>query len=80
MVVEQVLSSSSGLTALGAGVAIAGAAIATGIAQGSIGAAGMGLLAEKESSLPSVILLIALPETLVILGFVVAFLLIGKMG
>ncbi len=79
MVLEQVLSG-SGLIAVGAGLAIGLSAIATGMAQASIGAAGMGLLAEKESSTPIVILLLALPETVVILGFVVAFLLLGKIG
>jgi len=79
MVVEQVLTN-GGLLGVGAGLAIGLGAVATGIAQGSIGAAGLGMIAEKESSLPLVILFVAIPETLVILGFVIAFILIGKMG
>ncbi len=62
----------SGLAAVGAGLAVGLAAIGTGIAQSRIGAAGLGVIAEKPNMLGSVILLIALPETMVILGFAVA--------
>ncbi len=62
----------SGLVAIGAGIAILGGAMATAWAQASIGSALMGLLAEKDDS--RALLFLALPETMVILGFVVAFL------
>lgn len=62
----------AGLMAIGAGLAIGLAAIGTGYAQGRIGSAGMGALAEKPELLGRVILLIAIPETVVILGFAVA--------
>lgn len=61
-----------GLAAVGAGLAIGLAAIGTGIAQSRIGAAGLGVIAEKPNMLGQVILLIALPETMVILGFAIA--------
>ena len=61
-----------GLLALGAGLAIGLAGLGTGIAQSRIGAAGVGAIAEKPESLGVVIILLALPETVVILGFVVA--------
>jgi V/A-type H+/Na+-transporting ATPase subunit K len=61
-----------GLAAIGAGVAVGLAAIGTGIAQSRIGAAGLGVIAEKPHLLGQVILLIAIPETMVILGFAVA--------
>ena len=61
-----------GLIAVGAGLAIGLSAIGTGLAQGHIGSAGMGALAEKPEMIGTVILLIALPETMVILGFAVA--------
>ena len=61
-----------GLTAIGAGLAVGLAAIGTGLAQGRIGSAGVGAIAEKPESLGTVILLVALPETMVILGFAVA--------
>ena len=62
----------AGLTAIGAGLAVGLAALATGIAQSRIGAAGAGTLAEKPELLGLVILLLAIPETMVILGFAVA--------
>ena len=61
-----------GLTAIGAGLAVGLAAIGTGLAQSRIGAAGAGVIAEKPEMLGSIILLIAIPETMVILGFAVA--------
>ena len=63
---------STGLLAIGAGLAVGLAAIGTGLAQGRIGSAGVGAVAEKPEILGSVILLIAIPETMVILGFAVA--------
>jgi len=66
----------SGLTAIGAGLAIGLAAVGTGLAQGRIGAAGAGVIAEKPESLGTMILLIAIPETMVILGFAVAAMLL----
>jgi V/A-type H+/Na+-transporting ATPase subunit K len=62
----------AGLTAIGAGLAIGLAAIGTGIAQGHIGSAGAGVIAEKPEALGTMILLVAIPETMVILGFAVA--------
>jgi V/A-type H+-transporting ATPase subunit K len=64
--------SDRGLLALGAGLAIGLAGLGTGIAQSRIGAAGVGAIAEKPESLGVVIILLAIPETVVILGFVVA--------
>lgn len=61
-----------GLLAIGAGLAVGLAAIATGIAQSRIGSAGAGAIAEKPELLGAIILLIAIPETMVILGFAVA--------
>ncbi len=62
----------TGLLAIGAGLAVGMAAIGTGLAQSRIGAAGAGVLAEKPEMLGPIILLIAIPETMVILGFAVA--------
>ena len=66
-----------GLVAIGAGIAILGGALATAWAQASIGSALMGLLAEKDD--PRALLFLALPETMVILGFVVAYLIISTL-
>ena len=69
-----------GLLAIGAGLAVGLGAIATGYAQARIGAAGMGALAEKPELAGRVILLVAVPETLVILGFAVAAMIIILLG
>ena len=69
-----------GLLGIGAGLAIGLAALATGYAQARIGAAGIGALAEKPELTGRVILLLALPETLVILGFAVAAMIILLLG
>lgn len=61
-----------GLIAIGAGLAVGLGAIGTGIAQSRIGSAGIGAIAEKPELTGRVILLVAIPETLVILGFAVA--------
>jgi V/A-type H+-transporting ATPase subunit K len=61
-----------GLLALGAGLAIGLGAIGTGIAQSRIGAAGAGVIAEKPELTGLMIVLLAIPETVVILGFVIA--------
>ena len=62
----------TGLIAIGAGIAVGLSAFATGYAQARIGAAAMGLIAEKPEMAGRAILLVAIPETLVILGFAVA--------
>jgi len=61
-----------GLIAAAAAVAVGLCAIGTGLAQSRIGAAGAGTIAEKPEASGTVILLLAIPETMVILGFVVA--------
>jgi V/A-type H+-transporting ATPase subunit K len=65
-----------GLIAIGAALAVGLTALATGIAQGRIGAAGAGTIAEKPESTGTIILLVAIPETMVILGFVIAIVLV----
>jgi len=69
-----------GLLAIGAGLAVGLGAIATGYAQARIGSAGIGALAEKPELTGRVILLVAIPETLVILGFAVAAMIIVLLG
>ncbi len=60
------------LIAFAAALAIGLTAMATAWAQSKIGAAGSGTLAEKPELSGTVVILIAIPETMVILGFVVA--------
>jgi V/A-type H+-transporting ATPase subunit K len=64
--------------ALAASLAIAIPAIATAWAQSRIGAAGAGAIAEKPELRGSILILLAIPETMVILGFVVAILILGR--
>jgi V/A-type H+-transporting ATPase subunit K len=60
------------IIAFAAALAIGLSALATGWAQSRIGAAGAGALAEKPELTATVIILVAIPETMVILGFVIA--------
>lgn len=63
-----------------AAVAMIVSAIATAWAQSRIGSAGAAALAEKPELATTVIILVAIPETMTILGFVVAMLLILGVG
>ncbi|HET6364871.1 MAG TPA: hypothetical protein VEP69_04860 [Thermodesulfovibrionales bacterium] len=60
------------LIAFCAALAISLTAMATAWAQGRIGSAGAGSLAEKPELTGTIVILVAIPETMVILGFVVA--------
>ncbi len=68
----------SGMVALGAGLAIGLGALGTAWAQSAIGSSGMGLIAEKPEEFTKVLIALALPETLVIFGLVIAYLLVQK--
>ena len=61
--------------ALGAGIAIAGAGLGTGRAQSAVGAAGAGAITEKPELFGNILILFAIPETIVVFGFVIAILL-----
>ena len=61
------------LICFAAALAIGVSAIATAWAQSRIGAAGAGTIAERPEMTGTVIILLAIPETMVILGFVVAY-------
>ena len=65
-----------GLIAVGAGIAIAGGALGTAWAQSAIGAAGMGLIAEKDGKEGIALIMLAIPETIVLFGTVVAYLIL----
>jgi V/A-type H+/Na+-transporting ATPase subunit K len=67
------------VVALSAALAIGISAVATAWVQSRIGSAGAGALAEKPEVRGAIIVMLAIPETLVILGFVVAVLILtGK--
>jgi V/A-type H+-transporting ATPase subunit K len=64
------------LFSLAAAVVMAGGLIGTGIAQQGIGAAGMGIIAEKPEKFGQVLFFFVIPETLWIIGFVLGVILL----
>ncbi len=56
------------------------AAIATAWAQSRIGAAGAAAMAEKPEIATTVVIMIAIPETVAVLGFVIAVLIVLRGG
>lgn len=65
---------------LSAALAVGLPALATAWAQSRIGSAGAASLAEKPELTGTMIILVAIPETMVILGFVVAVLILFRTG
>lgn len=66
------------LLAFAAAIALGMSAVATAWVQSRVGASGAGTLAEKPELTATVIILLAIPETIVILGFVVAAMILLK--
>ena len=69
-----------GEIALSAALTILGTGVATAWAEKVIGAASVGALAEKPELFGRVLPLIVIPETIVIFGLIIAFLLLGKIA
>ncbi len=67
-------------TYLAAALAVGIPALATAWAQSRIGSAGAATIAEKPELTTTVILLVAIPETMVILGFVIAVMILLGTG
>jgi V/A-type H+-transporting ATPase subunit K len=63
-----------------AAIVLSIAALATAWAQSKIGTAGAAALAEKPELAGTIVILVAIPETMVILGFIVAVLIILRSG
>lgn len=63
-----------------AAVTVGVCALATAWVQSRIGSAGAGALAEKPELRGAILVMLAIPETLVILGFVVAVLMLTGKG
>jgi V/A-type H+-transporting ATPase subunit K len=66
--------------ALSAALVLCISALATAWAQSRIGAAGAATLAEKPELSATIIILVAIPETMVILGFVTAVVILRGAG
>ena len=76
-IVEAAKETSRGYMAIGAGLAIGLAGIGTGVAQSHTGAAAVGAVAEDRGNFANSLIFIAIPETVVILGFVIANQILG---
>ncbi len=75
----EVLTTAGGLLGVGAGLALGLGAIGTGLAQQQIIPAVFGAIAEDPKLMGKGLFFILLPETLVIFGFAIAMLLMGRM-
>ncbi len=73
----ETLISDVGMKAVGAALAIGFSAIAAAIAEKDIGAAAVGAMAEKEELFVKGLIMTVLPETIVLFGFVIAYLILG---
>jgi len=71
-------AANAGLLGLAAAMAVGLGAIGTAWAQSRIGAAAAGAIAERPEMGGLMLVFLALPETMVILGFLVAFFVLGK--
>ncbi|NOQ55200.1 MAG: V-type ATP synthase subunit K [Nanohaloarchaea archaeon] len=65
------------LTAIGAALAIGLSAIAAAIAEKDIGAAAVGAIAENEDLFVKGLIMTVLPETIVLFGFVISYMILG---
>jgi V/A-type H+-transporting ATPase subunit K len=70
------VTTTDGLFAIAASIAMAGGLIGTGMAQSGIGASGMGVIAEKPEKFGQVLFFFVIPETLWIIGFVLGLILL----
>ncbi len=68
----------AGLLGIAAALSVAFGAFGTAWAQSRIGAAAAGAMAERPEIGGLMLVFLALPETMIILGFLVAFFLIGR--
>lgn len=73
----EALVSTTGLLGLGASLAIGLSAIGTGLAQREAMAAAIGAIAEDPKVFSKALIFAVLPETILIFGFVTAFLIMG---
>jgi len=66
--------------AFAAAATITAGAIGTAYVQSTIGAAGMGVIAEKPEEAGKLLVWLVIPETIVIFAFVIAILLVLRIG
>lgn len=75
---SRVSGATAGLLGLAAALALAFGALGTAWAQSRIGSAAAGAMAERPEIGGLMLVFLALPETMIILGFLVAFFILGK--
>ena len=68
----------AGLLGLAAALAVGVGALGTAWAQARIGSAAAGAMAERPEIGGRLLIFLALPETMIILGFLIAFFVIGR--
>ncbi len=68
----------TGMICLAAALAFAMGALAAGIAIGNVGSAAMGAISEKPELASQALIFIALAEGLVVFGFIIALMILGK--
>ena len=69
-----------GLKLIGAGLAVGLSGIGAGIGEASVGAAAVGAMAEDPKMFGKGLLMTVIPETIVIFGLLVAFMIIGGLS
>ena len=67
------MADEAGLLAIGAGLAVGLAGIGTGLGQKDAAAAAIGAITEDRTIFGKAIIFVVLPETIVIFGLVIAF-------
>lgn len=72
------MTNHEGLVALSVALTIAASAIATAWAEKVVGAAAVGAMAENEKLFGKAIVFMVLPETIIVFGLLIAFVLLGK--
>lgn len=76
--VKMVAIENAGAFGIAAAIALFGGALGTGFAQASIGSSIVGYVAERPEDTFKLIVYIAIPELIVLLGFVIAIMLLGS--
>ncbi len=74
------MAAEAGLVAISAAMTMLGTGFATAWAEKVVGGAAVGAMAEKPELFGKGLAMMVLPETIVIFGLVIAFLLIGKIA
>ena len=79
-ILQEVSSEIQVARAVGAALVLGLGAIGTGYAQAHIGGSAAGMLAERPENLGSAIILVAIPETILVLSFVISIMILIGIG